>query len=56
MTMVHLDKSSSEEFLEAYKGVLPEYHDMTVHMASGACVAMEVRQVGNNKFLRSNFF
>ncbi|KAJ3247298.1 Nucleoside diphosphate kinase 7, partial [Borealophlyctis nickersoniae] len=26
MELVHLDKANAEEFLEVYKGVVPEYH------------------------------
>jgi hypothetical protein len=46
MSMYHLDTVQSEEFLEAYRGVLTEYHDMALHLSSGASVAIEVRQVG----------
>jgi nucleoside-diphosphate kinase len=39
-----LDKASAEEFLEVYKGVLPEYHDMVSQLCAGPCLVMEVRQ------------
>lgn len=44
MCLWHLDKASAEEFLEVYKGVLPEYHDMVSQLSAGACLVMEVRQ------------
>merc|ERR1719331_712898 len=39
-----LSTVSAEEFLEVYKGVLPEYHDIVKQMCSGPVIAMEVRQ------------
>lgn len=44
MCLWHLDKASAEEFLEVYKGVLPEYHDMVLQLQGGPCLVMEVRQ------------
>jgi len=44
MCLWNLDKASAEEFLEVYKGVLPEYHDMVSQLSAGACLVMEVRQ------------
>merc|ERR550514_1797254 len=43
MCLWHLDKASAEEFLEVYKGVLPEYHDMVSQLCAGSCLVMEVR-------------
>merc|ERR1719181_2400684 len=40
----HLDKAGAEEFLEVYKGVLPEYHDMVSQLCAGPSLVMEVRQ------------
>lgn len=40
---LHFDKVQAEEFLEVYKGVVPEYGDHVVHMCSGMSVALEVR-------------
>lgn len=37
------EKVQAEEFLEVYKGVIPEYSDHVVHFASGLSVAMEIR-------------
>lgn len=42
--MLHLKKHVAEEFLEVYKGVLPEYHDVVQEMSSGPVIVMEVRQ------------
>merc|ERR1719473_1883910 len=44
MCLWHLDKASAEEFLEVYKGVLPEYFDSVSQMCEGPCLVMEVRQ------------
>lgn len=44
MCLWHLDKAGAEEFLEAYKGVLPEWHDMVSQLCSGACLVLEIRQ------------
>jgi len=44
MRLWKLDKSTSEEFLEVYKGVLPEYLESCAHMITGPCLVMEVRQ------------
>ncbi|XP_065180479.1 nucleoside diphosphate kinase homolog 7-like isoform X2 [Sycon ciliatum] len=38
--MYHLDKSTAEEFLEVYRGVVAEYPEMVSELCSGACVAM----------------
>lgn len=37
------DKVQAEEFLEVYKGVIPEYPDHVIQFASGLSVALEVR-------------
>ena len=37
------DKAASEEFLEVYKGVVPEYPDHVVQLSSGLSVCMELR-------------
>jgi len=37
------DKVASEEFLEVYKGVVPEYPDHVVQLCSGLSVCMELR-------------
>jgi nucleoside-diphosphate kinase len=44
LQMLHLDKPSAEEFLEVYKGVLPEFTAMVDHLTSGPCIVMEIRQ------------
>lgn len=44
MQMFHLDKPTAEEFLEIYRGVLPEYIPTTEQMTTGPCIVMEVRQ------------
>jgi len=44
LQLFNLDKPTAEEFLEVYKGVVPEYSQMVDELTSGPCVAMEVRQ------------
>ena len=42
--MFYLDRATSEEFFEVYKGVLPEFSPMTEHLTTGPCIALEIRQ------------
>jgi len=44
MQMFFLDRPTSEEFLEVYRGVLPEFSGMAEHLTTGPCIALEVRQ------------
>ena len=44
MMLLHLDKPSAEEFLEIYKGVLPEFTHIVDHVTSAPCIALEIRQ------------
>merc|ERR1711904_559457 len=44
MRLWYLDKAAAEEFLEVYKGVLPEYYDMVNELYTGPALVMEVRQ------------
>lgn len=44
MEMFHLDTPTAEEFLEVYKGVLPEYLPLVEHLTQGPCIVMEIRQ------------
>ena len=39
-----LDKPIAEEFLDVYKGVLPEYSALVEQITSGPVIALEVRQ------------
>merc|ERR1712061_272079 len=39
-----LQKNIVEEFLEVYRGILPEYHDMVEQLSAGTCLALEIRQ------------
>ena len=43
VSTVMFDRTTSEEFLEVYKGVVPEYTDQVVQMCSGISIALEVR-------------
>lgn len=42
MKMCHLERASSEEFFEVYKGVVPEYVQMCLQLSSGPCIALEI--------------
>ncbi|KAL4453729.1 hypothetical protein ABPG74_009625 [Tetrahymena malaccensis] len=44
MQSFFLDRPTSEEFLDLYKGVLPDFIQIVDHLASGLCIALEVRQ------------
>jgi len=44
MRLWHMDKVSVEEFLDVYRGVLPEYQMMVDQMCVGPCIVLEVRQ------------
>jgi len=41
--MFYLDRQASEEFLEVYKTVVPEYNDMVVELCAGPLVAVEIK-------------
>jgi nucleoside-diphosphate kinase len=40
MELIHLDSTNAEEFLEVYKGIVPEYHLMLTQLTSGPLLAM----------------
>merc|ERR1719305_71092 len=42
LQMQSLSTVAAEEFLEVYKGVLPEYHDTVQQMCAGPVIAMEI--------------
>ncbi|KAI8812611.1 nucleoside diphosphate kinase [Cladochytrium replicatum] len=42
LELFHLEGVNAQEFLEVYKGVLPEYHHMLDQLTSGSLIAMEV--------------
>lgn len=44
LQMFNLDKPTAEEFLEIYKGVVPEYIPICEQMTTGASIVMEIRQ------------
>lgn len=37
------DRSKADEFLEVYKGVIPDYGDQALQLSSGLCIALELR-------------
>jgi len=45
LQMLHINKTTACEFFELYKGVLPEFNQMTDYIATGGpVVACEIRQ------------
>jgi len=44
MQLFNLDRPTAEEFLEIYRGVVPEYIPICEQMTTGACIVLEVRQ------------
>merc|ERR1711869_173307 len=40
MRLWYMDKVTAEEFLEVYKGVLPEYHDMVGQLCTGPSLVL----------------
>lgn len=42
MELFQLDRANAEEFLEVYKGIVPEYHLMLDQLTSGPLIAMEI--------------
>jgi nucleoside-diphosphate kinase len=44
MQTFSLDKPTAEEFLEIYKGVLPEFVPIVEEITTGPCIVIEVRQ------------
>lgn len=40
---LQFDKAQAEEFLEVYKGVIPEYTDHVIQLCSGLSIALEIR-------------
>lgn len=52
MKVWFMDRATAEEFLEVYKGVMPEYHDMVAELCTGPSLVMEVRQEDATSSLR----
>lgn len=40
--LCHLDRHNSEEFLKVYEGVMPEFIQMSIHLASGPFLALQL--------------
>jgi len=47
ITYVTLDPTSAEEFLEIYRGLLPEFSGMVVQLSSGPCLALAIKGQGS---------
>jgi nucleoside-diphosphate kinase len=52
MGVWYMDRATAEEFLEVYKGVVPEFHDNCAQFSSGPSLIMEVRQEDAVKKMR----
>ncbi|XP_045493772.1 nucleoside diphosphate kinase 7-like isoform X1 [Colias croceus] len=48
IAMFSVKLANAQEFYEIYKGVLPEYEAMCIHLAEGKCVALEVKSLDSN--------
>ncbi|CAI2373287.1 unnamed protein product [Moneuplotes crassus] len=44
LQVFNLDTPAAEEFLEVYKGVLPEFLPIVEELTTGPCIVMEIRQ------------
>ena len=44
LEIFNLDTPTAEEFLEVYRGVLPEFKAIVEEITTGPCIAMEIRQ------------
>lgn len=44
MELFNLSRPVVEEFMDVYKGVLPEYLPLIEHLSNGPLIALEVRQ------------
>lgn len=44
MELFNLNRPVVEEFMDVYKGVLPEYLPLVEHLSNGPLIALEVRQ------------
>ncbi|XP_011146299.1 nucleoside diphosphate kinase 7 [Harpegnathos saltator] len=51
----HVNHVNAEEFLEIYKGVLPEYNAMVTELHSGPCVVMEVSRKDEGQNVIADF-
>jgi nucleoside-diphosphate kinase len=40
---LYFNKTQAEEFLEVYKGVIPTFTEQCINLASGPCIALEIR-------------
>ncbi|XP_035707297.1 nucleoside diphosphate kinase 7-like [Folsomia candida] len=46
--LFYLDRTHAEEFYEIYKGVIPEYSDMTEELSLGPCYVLEISGCGED--------
>ncbi|XP_014475601.1 PREDICTED: nucleoside diphosphate kinase 7 [Dinoponera quadriceps] len=51
----YVNHINAEEFLEIYKGVLPEYNAMVTELHSGPCIAMEVSRKDEGQNVIADF-
>ncbi|KAL0269938.1 UNVERIFIED_CONTAM: hypothetical protein PYX00_007513 [Menopon gallinae] len=55
MELMTMDTTTAEEFLEVYKGVVPEYSAMVVQFTSGPLLALEVVDTNNPACTQETF-
>lgn len=46
--LCHWDRDQTDDFLRVYEGVLPEFIQMSIHLASGPMIAMELINAGGD--------
>jgi nucleoside-diphosphate kinase len=49
LELFYMDKNEATEFLEVYKGVVPEYHGLVEQLSSGTCIVLEIAKLGNSQ-------
>lgn len=44
LTSCYLERRQAEDFLDLYRGVIPDFNNTVDQLVSGLCIALEVRQ------------
>lgn len=53
--LCHLDRAQSDEFLRVYEGVVPEFIQISIHLASGALLALQLTCDRESEEVHSRF-
>ncbi|KAL7750769.1 hypothetical protein RI367_003726 [Sorochytrium milnesiophthora] len=56
LDLLTFTRSDAEDFLEVYKGVLPEYHHLVNEFTTSACLAVELTRLGASPDVVVNAF